>query len=265
MKKRKKNPRLCYFSRSRTYHACVISEIQELGKNSLAQGWALSISYPNKPHIHDSKRAFYACPRLTTYFGVVGINQTQLTSDQVRSRDSSGGVPRSEWQPVDSTLHFASILLLHGSFLCFFPGCPSSSLSLSSSSLKGNFSSAIRLTNVSAPTECPPTAVFKNGHPWRRSACQPSRVPEFSPDSCCSGPPAAFAVRSELRYSLFGARFRFRGPRCPRERPARSSPRSAVDSLANNPETRKRFRDNEDSALVIYYFIVLYSNVSKII
>lgn len=201
---------------------------------------------------HDSKRAFYACLQLTTNSY---RNQTQLTSDQVRSRDSSRGAPRPKWQPASSASGISCCSST--TLLRFFPGCPSSSSSssLSSSSLEGNFSSAVRLTNVSAPTECPPTAVFKNGHPWRRSACQPSHVPVFSPDSCWSGPPAAFAVRSVLRYSLSGARFRFRGPRCSREQPARSFPRSALDSLANNPETRKWFRDNKDHLL--FYYILL--------
>lgn len=150
---------------------------------------------------------------------IASQSSTQLTTHQVRSRDSSGGVPRFE-QLAGSASHFASRISCWSftTLLRFFPGCPSSSLSSSlssvaSSSLEGNFSSAIRLTNVSAPTECPPTAVFKNVHPWRRSAYPPSRVLIFSPDSCCSGPPAASAVRSGRRRSLSDARFHFRGPR----------------------------------------------------
>lgn len=159
----------------------------------------------------------------------------RLSSDQVRSRDSSGGVFRFEEQSATSASRSSSGVSRCSSRIIFrfFAGCPSSSLS---SSLEDNLSSsAVRLTGVSAPTECPPAAVFKNVRPWRRSACPLSRAPLFSPDSYCFGPPAASAARSWHRCSLSGVRFRFRSSRCSRGRPARSSPLSAVGSLADNP------------------------------
>lgn len=86
----------------------------------------------------------------------------QRAINRVQSRDSSGGVFRFKVQSATFVAsRFSSGVSCCSSTITFrfFAGC-------SSSSLEGKLSSsAVRLTGVSAPTECPPTAVFKNVHP----------------------------------------------------------------------------------------------------
>lgn len=140
-------------------------------KNSLLHKYVPSITYRNKLHIN-SKCILHAS-NASYLFLVCNNNNSwpsfqsnaRLAIDQVQSRDSSGGVFRFEGQSATSTSRFSSGVSCCSSRIIFrfFAGCPSSS---SSSSLEGNFSSsAVRLTGVSAPTECPPTAVFKNVRP----------------------------------------------------------------------------------------------------